>query len=628
MPDFGFEQFTGTLILIIVLFALLGAAAVFIKRRYKVVLPNQALIISGTQLGKKKTGAAPESASVSGSEVPVYTQRRILKVVQGGGVFVLPVIQKASSLNLEAMAISVDVQNIPTVQKVPISLDSTANVRIGNTAEEINMAAVRFLSWGRETVENNIREVLAGSIRAIIGQMTVEEIIENRDEFASKVQEIASKEMQPMGLVIDVMNIKEINDTQDYIRNLGVPQSEEVRKKAEQARADADLEITRKVQDAEREKALVTRDTQVRKSEYQAEQDSAQRTAEQAGPLAEAEAKKQVVKTETEVAELAAQKREMELISEKLKPAEAERDATIIRANAERQRLELEGQGNAAKLVAEGNATAEITKTQGLAEADAASAMAKAEGAKVREVKTAEAEGMKKEAEALNDLQEASLGLKQLEIMPQIAKELASQLAGIDGLVLAGEGGLKNFLALVPHYMEILSKIIHGPEGNGSVSRGKVDILANMGQEFGPEIPAVLDVKPVQPEKAAPDQNTVADVEVEDRRSTPEILTSLLREAEGSNLSSKLMILRSKGGRILEAFVDSDTLDQILSLAESSVTKEGAIEVQVNQLLDLINADPDLRKKAGQAISSAQKMPFAIPAPYGAILERLAVSFE
>ena len=589
-------EVSGGLMLVLVLFGLFGMLGLFIKSRYKIVKPNEALLIAGTR----------RRAEAVSADAPA-----VLKVVRGGGVLVWPFIQQAFSLSLETMRMSVDVQGVPTKNKVTVNLDSTANVRIGSSEEEINKAGMRFLSWEVDEIVANIIEVLAGSVRAILGKMTVEEIIENRETFARAVQDVASKELAPMGLVIDVMNIKEISDKESYIHNLGVPQVEAVRKGAEIAKYEASLEITKTEQGTEEQKALFTRDAEVKKAEYLAETERAQRVSEQAGPLAEAEARKQVVTEETQVAKLQAVKTEEELVAQVKKPADAaayearvsaegNRDAAIADAEGEKQRLQMEGEGNAAKSLSEGRATAEIAKIQGLAEAEAQTALAKAEGAEILEVALARAEGIQKEAEALNAMNDASMGLKQLEIMPEMVREAASQVQSIDGLVLAGGSGLETFLTLLPRLIEQVSEVVKVSDvavgGNGHRPGGvstPSDIASFDGAQADDATSVIVESNDDPAE--SDDANTASE-----RSGIVDAFTSALSGIEGEDLADKLFNLRKRGGPALESAAGSETLDDIIALAET--VAEGTLEQQVAAALDMVDVNPALREKVYRAL--------------------------
>ena len=173
---------------------------VFVSK-YQTAKPDEALIISGSYLGSKNV-----HTDESGNKV---------KIVRGGGAFVLPVFQRSNRLSLLSSKLDVSTPEVYTEQGVPVMADGTSIIKIGSSVEEIATAAEQFLGKTREELENEAREVLEGHLRSILGSMTVEEIYQNRDKFSQSVQEVASVDLAKMGLIIVSFTIKEVKDKKD-----------------------------------------------------------------------------------------------------------------------------------------------------------------------------------------------------------------------------------------------------------------------------------------------------------------------------------------------------------------------------------------------------------------------------
>ncbi len=197
-----------------------------------------------------------------------------------------------------------------------------------------------------------VREVFHGHLRSITGGLSVEDLIANRNELAQATRDASIDEMQKLGLIVDSLQIQEVIDPTGYIRALGEPRAAEVKKHARIAQAQADREATEREQEAEALKAAARRDSEIKRAAYQAEIDTQTAQSAQAGPLADAEARKQVVVQETAVADLEAQREEKRLDTQVRKPAdaaayekqvqaEAERAARISIAEAEAREVEL-----------------------------------------------------------------------------------------------------------------------------------------------------------------------------------------------------------------------------------------------------------------------------------------------
>ncbi len=341
--------------------------------------------------------------------------------------------------------------------------------KVGDDFASIANSARRFLDQ-QDQMETRVHNVFAGHLRAIVGNMTVEEMIRDREKLTQLTRESSGTEMEKLGLIVDSLQIQEIEDPTGYISNLAAPHAAAVMREARIAQAHADREATENEQAAEALKAAARREAMIKQAGYQAEVDQATAKAKQAGPLTEAGAKQEVVVQETKVAELEAQREEQRLQATIRKPADAKayeqvtlsrasRDARIAQAEAERQEVELNAAGNAEKVrlsaVAEAEhvkiealAQAEATHARGEAEAFATQAKGQAEGEAVRAKAMAEAEGIKARADALAENQDAVIGQQLAEQWPAIVEAAAKPFGAIDQMiVMNGAQGLSEALA-------------------------------------------------------------------------------------------------------------------------------------------------------------------------------------
>ena len=85
-------------------------------------------------------------------------------------------------------------------------------------------------------MEELVGRIFAGHLRSIIGGLTVEEIIRERDRVAQEIKDGSHAEMEKLGIVVDALQIQEIEDATGYINNLAAPHAAAV---ASQARIAA-----------------------------------------------------------------------------------------------------------------------------------------------------------------------------------------------------------------------------------------------------------------------------------------------------------------------------------------------------------------------------------------------------
>ncbi|CAL8976609.1 Inner membrane protein YqiK [Tessaracoccus sp. O5.2] len=421
----------GGLLLLLLLVGLLIAS------RYKVAKPNEAFIITGR---KGKEVRNPETGLVS-------TDLSGQKVVMGGGVFVVPFIQRLHVLDLSSRRIMVTIRNAVSGQGIKLNVDGVAIVKVGGNEDSIRAAAQRFLSQQGE-IETFTQETLAGSLRSIVGSLTVEQIIRDRAAFAQRVTDESESSLTGQGLVLDTFQIQDITDDGSYLSDLGRPESAKLGRMAAVAEAEARREAEQAQIAAEQEIAIANRALVLKQAEIQAETDAARAQAAAAGPLAQADRDQAILLEQEKVAVAQAALKERQLDTEVRRPADAERYRVETAAEAQRNAAIFEAEARKAASIANAEAEAEKARLTGVgeksrrtAEAEAVRAEGEAKAAAVLAVGQAEAEAMDKRAEAFAHYNDAAVLQMLIEVLPQIAEKVAAPMANIDTLTVVSTEG-------------------------------------------------------------------------------------------------------------------------------------------------------------------------------------------
>src|SRR5215472_12300693 len=437
---------------------LIGAVAVIVfviflfliiwASRYTKVGPNQVLVISG----RKRRMLDPDG-----------TVRDVgFRIVKGGGVFVYPVIEKVDVLSLELLTIDVQTPEVYTSKGVPVLVDGVAQIKVKGDDVSIATAAEQFLSKGTDDVKNIATQTLEGHLRAILGTMTVEEIYQNRDAFASKVQEVAAGDMANMGLGIVSFTIRDIRDSQGYLDALGKPRIAQVKRDAQIAQAEADRDaMIRSAQATQAgQEAKFAADTKIAESQrdyqtnvatYQAAVNQKKAEADLAYDLQKFKTGQLVKAEEVQVSIVEKQKqielqqqeilrRQRELEATIQKPADAERYRVETLANAKKFQLETEAAGSASATKATGFASADVAKATGIAEAEANRARGLAEAAVIEAQGKATAEAMRVKAESFKQYNEAAVVEMIIRILPEVAGKVSEPLSKTDRMVIINNG--------------------------------------------------------------------------------------------------------------------------------------------------------------------------------------------
>ncbi|MBD0741813.1 flotillin family protein [Streptomyces sp. CBMA152] len=450
------------------------------KLMWRVAEPNEALIISGS---KHKTEGLGEGMG--------------FRIVTGRGTLVLPGVQAVRKLSLDLNETELSVDCV-THQGIPLRVRGVVIFKVGDDFVSIANAGRRFLDQ-QKMMSERVHNVFAGHLRSIVGGLTVEDMIRDREKLTGQTRAACGTEMEKLGLIVDSLQIHEIEDPTGYIKNLAMPHAAAVQRDARIAQAEANLLATEAEQQAFARMSEATRDSEILQAGYQAERDKAAAKSQQAGPLAEAAARQEVVVQETRVAELEAHRREQQLQADVRKPAdaqayqkrtmaEAERDARISAAQAKAKETELASAAEAARVKAAAAAEAQATEARGLAaatatratgEAEAAATQARglAEAESARAKGLAEAEAIKARAAALAENQEAVVAQQLAENWPQIVEAGASAFGNVEHMVLlnGAEGMSEMFakaLTMGGTGLGLARQLLSSMNQNGSTGQG------------------------------------------------------------------------------------------------------------------------------------------------------------
>jgi len=517
--DTEFPLFKALAIASIVIVVLFVFLAIFASR-YTKVGPNQVLVISGR---KRRVVDADGRAHFVG-----------FRIVKGGGVFVWPVFEKVDLLSLELLTIDVQTPEVYTSKGVPVKVDGVAQIKVKGDDVSIATASEQFLGKTQEEIRNISTQTLEGHLRAILGTMTVEDIYQNRDSFASKVQEVAAGDMANMGLGIVSFTIRDIRDSQGYLDALGKPRIAQVKRDAQIAQAEADrdamiksAQATQAGQEAkfvaDTRIAEAQRDYQTNVAQYQAAVNQKKAEADLAydlqkfktGQLVKAEeVQVQIIEKQKQI-ELQQQeilRRQRELEANVQKPADAERYKVETLANARKFQLETEAAGTASAAKATGFANAEVAKATGMAEAEANKARGLAEAAIIEAQGKAQAEAMRQKAESFKEYNQAAVLDLIVRILPELAGKISEPLSKTDKITIinSGSGPGGGASKLTADVTQIIAQL---PPVLESLTGVKFDKLLEqvptlrkaMGKEDDVRVPVVpplnLSVDPVLPKR-------------------------------------------------------------------------------------------------------------------------------
>jgi len=408
-------------------------------------------------IGKMFRKAGPNQAII------VYGFRKP-RVIKAGAAIIFPVVETYRELTLELMSFDVaPQQDLYTKQGVAVTVEAVAQIKVRSDEESILTAAEQFLSKTPDQREGLIRLVMEGHLRGIIGQLTVEQIVKEPEMVAERMRSTCLDDMSKMGLEVISFTIREVRDKNEYITNMGRPDVARIKRDAEIASAEAERDTAIRRANALRESAVAKaasdqdrviaetaslgkqaeaqRDLAIQKAQYLEQSRRQEAQADKAYEIQTNVMQQQVVAEQVKVLQIEKEQQvkvqeaeilrhEKELISTILKGSEIEAQRIGNIAAAEKNRLTIEAEGQAAATRAAGEAQAAITRLQGQAEADII--FSKGE---------AEAKAMNVKAEAYQEWSQAAVVDKLITNMADVVRAMAEPLSKVDKITIVSTGG-------------------------------------------------------------------------------------------------------------------------------------------------------------------------------------------
>ena len=401
------------------------------------------------------------------------------KYVIGRASIKIPFLQRTDKLTLKMISVDVKTEeSVPTNDYINVNIDSAVKVKVSMDPEKMKLAASNFLNKNEDYIRNSVVDVLQGNVREIIGQMKLEEIVQDRKKFADKVQENAAPDMAKMGLDIVSFNVQNVTDNGNVIENLGIDRVVSISKSAQISRAESERDIAVAKANAEKEAndAKVASETaiaeqnnalEIKKQELKKQSDIKKAEADAAYEIQEQEQRKTIEiatadaniakqEKEAEIKEKEIAVREKSLDAEVKKQADAEKYARIQKADADKYEAEQKAEAEKITKMKE----AEAAKAQGIAEAEATKAKGMAEAETIRAKGMAEAEAMEKKADAMAKYGKAAMTEMIIKILPQMAEAIAKPLESIDKVSIIGGAGDSGMTTISDNVPQVLAKTI------------------------------------------------------------------------------------------------------------------------------------------------------------------------
>ena len=378
------------------------------------------------------------------------------RVLIGSGGFRIPFFERMDRVYLGQITVDIKTEeSVPTNDFINVDVDAVAKIRVTPNNEGTRLAAKNFLNMTPDEIATQLQDSLQGNMREIIGTLDLRSLNTDRDGFSDQVMQKAQPDMAKLGIEIISCNIQNVTDREGLIKDLGADNTAKIKKDAAINRAIAERDVKIEVSKADKESndARVDADTAIaiknnelalKRAALKKEADTAQADADAAYAIQQQEQQK-TINIKTVEAEIEKTKREQVLSREQIEIKQNQLAAEVEKkADADKYKVEIDAAADLEqrKRVAEAQKyEAEQRALAQNAESDAARYRLEQEAAGIKAKGEAEALAMDKKAEAYKKYNNAAVAQMMIEVLPQIAENVAKPISAIkDVNIYSGDG--------------------------------------------------------------------------------------------------------------------------------------------------------------------------------------------
>lgn len=165
-----------------------------------------------------------------------------LKGLRGPGMYwVTPILEQKSQVDIRTKTISIEPQETITADGVTIKVNAVLYYRLLDPSKAINKV---------ENYNLAVYQTALTTLRNVVGQNVLDDVLQNRDKINVKVQEIVDEITEPWGVVIERVEMKDVEIPGSMQRAMA-KEAEAIReKRARLIKASAEQEASVKLSEA------------------------------------------------------------------------------------------------------------------------------------------------------------------------------------------------------------------------------------------------------------------------------------------------------------------------------------------------------------------------------------------
>src|SRR5213595_2462289 len=155
-----------------------------------------------------------------------------------GLIFLIPVVDRMVRMDLRVVTIDVPKQEIMTRDNVPATVDAVVYFRVVDP----NAAVVKVENFGKAT-----SLIAQTTLRSVLGQSPLDDLLSQRDVINQKLQEIIDKQTEPWGIKVTSVEVKEVALPESMKRAMAKQAEAERERRAKVVNAEGEFQAAEKM---------------------------------------------------------------------------------------------------------------------------------------------------------------------------------------------------------------------------------------------------------------------------------------------------------------------------------------------------------------------------------------------
>ena len=155
-----------------------------------------------------------------------------------GLIFLVPIVDRMVKMDLRVVTIDVPKQEIMTRDNVPATVDAVVYFRVVDP----NAAVVKVENFWKAT-----SLIAQTTLRSVLGQSPLDDLLSQRDLINQKLQEIIDKQTEPWGIKVTAVEVKEVALPESMKRAMAKQAEAERERRAKVVNAEGEFQAAEKM---------------------------------------------------------------------------------------------------------------------------------------------------------------------------------------------------------------------------------------------------------------------------------------------------------------------------------------------------------------------------------------------